>query len=296
MNASPISHRVQKLRREYLDLLDELNLRPATRQWVGGLYDRGLRLADELEACFGPLAGKRILEVGSAYAGDLVALHARGADCVASDKFDFAYGRFARAMRDFDSPVEDRASFSIVRCDAFCGWPFADATFDVVMAMDLTEMVEDLDAFFAEIARVLKPGGIALINTGVTLRSLRKDPIYGLPLIAALPNRLRRFAAERIFRRGTDFRLSNHNFNSARKLVPYARRVGYDVKPMKFASSPLMARLARKPFSSLTRWFVRWFAFDFVFLVPSSRARATMASQARAGLAHLAPQPLSAPT
>jgi SAM-dependent methyltransferase len=253
---------VETLRRQYSAMLDGFDLRPATRTWVGSLFDRGLRLADEIEARFGPLAGKRVLEIGSAYAGDLVALHARGAESVATDKFDFHYPTFHRCM-----PALGR--FSIARCDAMGRWPFADGSFDMVLAMEIVEMVEDLDGFFAEIARVLRPGGFALLNTGVALKGLRRDPIYGLPIIAALPNRLRRFVAERIFGRGSDFRLSNHNFNSAGKFARHARPLGFDVLPVKFAGSPLMSRLARWPGARIWQNLVRYYAFDFVFIVPA---------------------------
>jgi SAM-dependent methyltransferase len=257
----PASDRVVALRREYSSFLASLRLAAETERWVSGLFDRGLRLADEIESLTGPLAGRRVLEIGSAYAADLVALNARGAECIATDRFDFAYDRFRGRMPSL-------RGFDVVRCDAMSRWPFAGASFDVVMAMELVEMVEDLDGFFAEIARVLRPGGIAVLNTGVALKSIGRDPIYGLPLIAALPNRLRRFVAERIFRRGTGFRLSNHNFNSAGKFARHCRPVGYDVLPVKFAGSPVMRRAARWPLPGLWFRLIRWYAFDFVFIVP----------------------------
>jgi SAM-dependent methyltransferase len=252
--------RVDALRRQYRDMLGARKMAPATRSWTGGLFDRGLRLADEIESRFGSLEGKRVLEIASACAGDLVALHARGADCVATDKFDFEYAEFRRRLPDL-------GRFHILRCDAMTRWPFADGSFDMVLAMEILEVVEDLDGFFAEIARVLRPGGFALLNTAVTLKSLRRDPIYGLPLAAALPNRLRRFVAEKIFGRGNDLRLSNHNFNSAGKFARHARTVGYDVAPVKFADSPLMKRVERWPMARLWQRLVRYYAYDFVFLV-----------------------------
>lgn len=250
-------------------MLDARNLAPATRRWTGGLFDRGLRLADEIESRFGPLEGKRVLEIGSAYAGDLLALHARGAICVATDKFDFAYGALRRHMPNL-------GAFEVVRCDAFARWPFADGSFDAVIVMELLEMAEDIDAFFAEIRRVLRPGGFALLSTPVTLKTLRRDPIYGVPLIAALPNRLRRFVAERIFGRGNDFRLSNHNFNSAGKFIRHARPLGFDVIPVKFAGSPLMARAARWPLGPTWQRLIRHYAYDFVLAVRRSAAAETM--------------------
>jgi SAM-dependent methyltransferase len=42
--------------------------------------------------------------------------------------------------------------------------PFADATFDVVTALDVVEHVEDDRAALAEAARVLRPGGIAVVT------------------------------------------------------------------------------------------------------------------------------------
>lgn len=265
--AADCATRVQSLRRQYEAMLQTFALGPATQAWVGSLFSRGLRLADEVEARFGSLRGKRVLEIGSAYAGDLLALHARGADCVATDKFDFHYAAFARHLRSLER-------FDIVRCDAMRRWPFADGSFDAILALELVEMVEDLDGFFAEIARVLKPGGFALLNTAVTLKALRRDPIYGLPLTAALPNRCRRWVAEKIFRRGNDFRLSNHNFNSAYKFARHARKVGYEVEPQKFAASTIMKSISRLPLSAVWKWWLRYFAYDFVLIVPCRTATA----------------------
>ena len=43
--------------------------------------------------------------------------------------------------------------------------PFDDASFDVVACCDMLEHVDDIDAVIAEIARVLKPGGVFLFDT-----------------------------------------------------------------------------------------------------------------------------------
>lgn len=43
--------------------------------------------------------------------------------------------------------------------------PFADGTFDLVCALDIIEHVEDDDGALAELARVVRPGGVLLIST-----------------------------------------------------------------------------------------------------------------------------------
>jgi len=43
--------------------------------------------------------------------------------------------------------------------------PFASGTFDVVIAADLIEHVDDLEAHLAEVARVLRPRGVYLVKT-----------------------------------------------------------------------------------------------------------------------------------
>jgi 2-polyprenyl-6-hydroxyphenyl methylase/3-demethylubiquinone-9 3-methyltransferase len=55
--------------------------------------------------------------------------------------------------------------------------PFAPETFEVVCAMDFLEHVEDPAPIIAEIARVLKPGGIFFFHT------FNKNPLAGLVVI-----------------------------------------------------------------------------------------------------------------
>jgi 2-polyprenyl-6-hydroxyphenyl methylase/3-demethylubiquinone-9 3-methyltransferase len=51
------------------------------------------------------------------------------------------------------------------RCAFGNALPFADATFDVASCCDVLEHIENWDATIAEIARVLKPGGLFLFDT-----------------------------------------------------------------------------------------------------------------------------------
>jgi 2-polyprenyl-6-hydroxyphenyl methylase / 3-demethylubiquinone-9 3-methyltransferase len=55
--------------------------------------------------------------------------------------------------------------------------PFADASFDVVCAMDFLEHVEDPAAIVAEVSRVLRPGGIFFFHT------FNRNPLAWLVII-----------------------------------------------------------------------------------------------------------------
>lgn len=192
----------------------------------------------------------------------MAALCARGAQCVGADLFDHDYERLTTAMRAGDA-------LRFERFDCTRPWPLPDAAFDVVMSMSVLEIVPDLDAFFAELFRVLKPGGIAVVDTGTIVRMARCDPLFKLPLVGLLPTRLRVWIAGRLFGRKYRFPVAPHTFWSARTFARFTRPRGYRVEPCKFAGSPLMARLRRWPLGWMWQALVRWLAYDFVLLRPA---------------------------
>jgi malonyl-CoA O-methyltransferase len=63
-------------------------------------------------------------------------------------------GRQSRWLRRFER----------VRADAYT-LPFRDGSFDLVFSSLMLQWCDDLDAVFAEIARVLKPGGVLIFST-----------------------------------------------------------------------------------------------------------------------------------
>jgi len=61
--------------------------------------------------------------------------------------------------------IAQSRGYDVQQVDATRGMPFADATFDLVTALDVVEHVDDDGAMLREARRVLKPNGRLLITT-----------------------------------------------------------------------------------------------------------------------------------
>lgn len=145
------------------------------------------RLRQIADAC-GPVAGQRVLDLGCGMGGLAVALRLAGALAIGHDP-NRAYGDICalRAAR-YGLPLP----FVTATGEAL---PFRDGAFDLVLCLDVLEHAESLDRTLAEIARVLAPGGQALVTA--TNRFVFRDPHYHLRGINWLP----RPWAEAIIRR-----------------------------------------------------------------------------------------------
>lgn len=240
----------------------------AQQRWRLGLFERGLRIADELEARAGSVSGKCVLDVGSAFGGDVAAFCARGATCIGLDRFDHDYA----ALKE---RIDAGGRLGFVLSDALAVWPFGNESFDVVLSMSVLELVDDLDLFFSELIRVLKPGGVAVVDTGTALRMARRDPLYGLPLVSLLPTPLRRWVMERVFRRRYRFCVSNHTFWSAGRFKRLAARGGFEARACKFEGSAVMRRVSRWPAARVWQFLVRHLAYDFVLIHKPGEAERT---------------------
>ena len=127
----------------------------------------------------------QVLDLGCGMGGLSVALRREG---VAAWPLDYnpaycAITRLRGRRYDLELPVVNAAGEAL---------PYADATFDVVICWDVLEHVRSLRGVLAEIRRVLRPGGAALVTA--TNRYGWRDQHYHLPLINWLPRPLARRA------------------------------------------------------------------------------------------------------
>lgn len=126
----------------------------------------------------GPLVGIRLLDLGAGMGGFAVAAALAGARVTACE-YNPAYCRIIElraARHGLRLPVFNAAGEDL---------PFPAAAFDAVTAWDVLEHVRDPARVLAELARVLRPGGHALI-TAINRRAW-VDPHYHLRGINWLP-------------------------------------------------------------------------------------------------------------
>jgi SAM-dependent methyltransferase len=180
----------------------------------------------QLQDFCGPLASRRVLDLGCGMGGLAVALRQAGAQAIGLEP-NRAYGAICqlRAARyGLALPFVTAAGE---------GLPFPDRTFDIVVCLDVLEHAESLELTLAEIARVLAPGGQAIVTA--TNRFVFRDPHYHLRGINWLPRPL----AEALIRRrgrGKDAAafadrqaLSAMHYTTYRRFATRCRALGFSV-------------------------------------------------------------------
>jgi SAM-dependent methyltransferase len=136
---------------------------------------------------YAPLAGARALDLGCGVGEYVRAFASRGARALGCD---IALPRLAEARR--------RGAPGLV-CAAGEALPFATGALDVVVLNEVLEHVQDDRATMREVARVLSPGGTAIVFVPNRLYPfethgvfLRRRYVFGnIPLVNWLPRRLR---------------------------------------------------------------------------------------------------------
>lgn len=107
------------------------------------------------------LSGRKVLDIGSGLGGPSVALAANhDARNIVSIDIQAEQAERARQLAARRG-VSDRISYQIVEPGPF---PFEDASFDVVFSMGVFLQIPDKRSLFADIFRVLRPGGTLAAN------------------------------------------------------------------------------------------------------------------------------------
>lgn len=107
-----------------------------------------------LKACEVLRPGVAALEIGSGKGRMLHHLRGLGHDVRGVEVNDAMLAESRRLYGEL--PIEKVSGLQL---------PFADATFDVVMSLDVFEHIADSDGHLREVRRVLKPGGHYLLQT-----------------------------------------------------------------------------------------------------------------------------------
>jgi malonyl-CoA O-methyltransferase len=143
-------------------------------------HDRNPLIALEdpvVRGALGEIRGQRALDVGCGTGRHSMSLLAAGAEVTA---MDFSEGMLAEARRKSDA-----AQINFIVHDVHHAWPFQSAAFDLVVSGLVLEHIADLEAFFGEIRRVLRPGGRAIVSAMHPAMFLREtqagflDPVTG---------------------------------------------------------------------------------------------------------------------
>jgi 2-polyprenyl-3-methyl-5-hydroxy-6-metoxy-1,4-benzoquinol methylase len=136
--------------REIAARVDYALVKSAKRLWWNQIW----QMYDEVLAA--NLAGKRVLVVGCGFGTDCCLLAAAGAEVYGFDLSPDSI-RLARECAERDGHKIDLRVMPAERLD------YPPAFFDAVLARDILHHV-DIRATMAEVARVCKPGAIAIVN------------------------------------------------------------------------------------------------------------------------------------
>jgi SAM-dependent methyltransferase len=109
--------------------------------------------------------GDRVLDMGCGGGRHAFALYKRGADVVAFDMSfeDLAEVRSMFAAINLAGEAPDTASANAIRGTAY-SLPFADGTFDRIIAAEIMEHLPEDELAMSELFRVLKPGGLIAVT------------------------------------------------------------------------------------------------------------------------------------
>ena len=147
-------------------------------RWLRTLHNLVPARLREFDPVVGDWRGQRVLDLGCAGGFMAEALAARGALVTGLDPAAEAVAAAA---------ARSRATGSTVAYLVGTGEhsPFTDASFDIVVCVDVLEHVQDLAAVIGQVRRVLRPGGLFLFDT------INRNPLSALAVVTIAERVLR---------------------------------------------------------------------------------------------------------
>ena len=148
-----------------------------------------------------------MLNVGSGISASSLALALTGAS-VTGLEFDPKFIEVAKEFIEFSRAHLKQYGIFTGNISSTETFSYPDESFDVVFCANVLEKVKNPAEFIRELSRITKPGGIIIIRQRFSLapNNLRRDPHYGLPIVAVLPKLLRKTIAVNFMHRGSKLR------------------------------------------------------------------------------------------
>ncbi len=112
----------------------------------------------------GVAPGERVLDLGCGAGRHAFALYRRGARVVACDRDAAELDGVAAMLAAMTEAQEGTAGGAVTAFGDATDLPFADASFDRVVAAEVLEHIGDDRRAIAEVARVLRPGGTLAVT------------------------------------------------------------------------------------------------------------------------------------
>lgn len=161
-----------------------------TLAFAQGRFDEGVGFVRYFEQ-MNRRPGGDVLDLGTGTGG--VALAFANCPCYRVSAIDIGQNRILRKVSEATGlPVHYALANGLEL-------PFRDESFDIVLLIEALEHISAPSLLGREIFRVLCRGGVCLVSTPARLRYvLKRDPHYGVPLVAGLPNALQRFIVNRV--------------------------------------------------------------------------------------------------
>ncbi len=206
--------------KEYFNILEERDpdaeLSPAGN-WRMSCFENGVSLAKLVASDYFPLESKVVYDAAGAWGGHAYAFALNGPTCYISDLIDHRYEDLLKFVRSHKLNVHP----FLADCLKI---PLPEESCDVVIGLELVEHIPSVEDFAAEVARVLRPGGVCIISTPAKLKSVYEgEPHYGIKGLALLPFKLQGPIARGIFRKSYPYPIERQYLRSAKIIEPFAR-------------------------------------------------------------------------